>query len=77
MRGTAVQRPGSSARPRASASLRSGGYSAELWCMGSSVSSVATLTTNSPLRSMLRAVSFSPGPRRPMLTATIGGLWAT
>ncbi len=45
--------------------------------MGSSMSSVAALTTNSPVSTILRAVSLSTPPRLPMLTASIGGLWAT
>ena len=45
--------------------------------MATSVSSVATLTVNSRVAAMLAAVSFSVSPRRPMFTASIGGLLQT
>src|SRR5688572_20902683 len=72
--GGATDVDGESDSPSISASLTSEGYSAELACSGSRNASFAMFTTNSPVASILRAVSFSTPARSVMLMPIMGGL---
>ncbi len=71
--GVAIRTPGSVGMPSSSVSLTPGGCSTALPCSCGSKGMSARFTTNSSRARMLRAVSFSSPPRRPMLMATIGG----
>ena len=76
-RGGAIRSEGSVDSPSIATSLASEGNSAEVACTASTSALLAMWTTNSPEARMLRAVSLSASPRRPMLRAIIGGLGAT
>ena len=71
-------REGSQGMPTASNSSTSGGRSRELATTHSRSSKVAMFQTNSPVSTMLRAVSFRRPSSRPLhTTSTVGGSQVT
>ncbi|MNT20464.1 hypothetical protein D3C86_1636690 [compost metagenome] len=74
MRGAATWVHGAAVSPTRASSLTSGGSRSPQRCIFSAMASSLRCTTNSFVRTILAAVSFSaPSPRRLTLIITIGG----